>query len=69
MRIQINARNRAFQYDAVAGEKILFAGLRGEIDLPYECGTGTCGTCKATLIDGKIDRLLSKPSPFTRKSR
>ncbi len=55
MRIQINARNRAFQYDAAAGEKILFAGLRSEIDLPYECGTGTCGTCKATLIAGKID--------------
>ncbi len=55
MRIQANARNRAYQFEAQAGEKILYAGLRAEIDLPYECGTGTCGTCKAKLIEGKID--------------
>ena len=55
MRTQINARNRAYQYESGEGEKILFAGLGEGIDLPYECGTGTCGTCKAKLIDGKID--------------
>lgn len=55
MRIQINARNRAYHYEAGTGEKILLAGLREGIDLPYECGTGTCGTCKAKLIDGKIE--------------
>lgn len=54
MRIQLNARNRAYQYESRAAEKILFAGLRQGIDLPYECGTGTCGTCKAKLVDGKI---------------
>ena len=37
------------------GEKILFAGLRARVDLPYECGTGTCGTCKARLVDGRLD--------------
>jgi len=54
MRIQVNARNRAYQFEAAPGEKILYAGLRAETDLPYECGTGTCGTCKAKLVDGKI---------------
>ena len=55
MRIQINARNRAYQFEAGGTEKVLFAGLREGVDLPYECGTGTCGTCKARLIDGRID--------------
>ncbi len=55
MRVQVNARNRAFQFDAGAGEKVLFAGLRAKIGLPYECATGTCGTCKARLINGRID--------------
>ena len=55
MRTQINARNRAYQFDTAHGEKILFAGLRQGIDLPYECASGTCGTCKAKLIEGKID--------------
>lgn len=54
MRIQVKARNRAYQFEATPGEKVLYAGLRAETDLPYECGTGTCGTCKAKLVDGRI---------------
>jgi toluene monooxygenase electron transfer component len=55
MRVQLNARNRAFHFEADGGEKILYAGLRAQAGLPYECATGTCGTCKAKLIDGRID--------------
>ncbi len=54
MKIQINARNRAHFFDAATDEKILFGGLSQAVDLPYECGSGTCGTCKATLISGDI---------------
>jgi toluene monooxygenase electron transfer component len=55
MRVQVNARNRAFHFEADKGEKILYAGLRAQAGLPYECATGTCGTCKAKLVDGAID--------------
>ena len=55
MRVQVNARNRAYEFDAEPGEKILFAGLRANIDLPYECATGTCGTCKARLVEGSTE--------------
>ncbi|MGN2390300.1 2Fe-2S iron-sulfur cluster-binding protein [Pelomicrobium sp. G1] len=54
MKVQVNARNRAYQFECAPGEKILFAGLRNAVDLPYECGSGTCGTCKAKLIEGEI---------------
>lgn len=54
MKIQVNARNRAHYFDAKAGEKILYRGLSQAVDLPYECGSGTCGTCKARLISGEI---------------
>src|SRR5262249_1180687 len=37
------------------GEKILHAGLRCGVALPYECGSGTCGTCKARLVEGDLD--------------
>lgn len=57
MKIQINARNRAYQFNAAAGEKILYAGLAHGINLPYECGSGTCGTCKARLVAGDIEDL------------
>lgn len=57
MRIQVRARNRAYEFEAAEGEKILFAGLREGVDLPYECATGTCGTCKARLVDGRVEDL------------
>lgn len=54
MRIQVNARNRGYEFDAMPGEKVLYAGLRAGVDLPYECATGTCGTCKAKAVSGKV---------------
>jgi toluene monooxygenase electron transfer component len=62
MRIQVNARNRGYEFDALPGERVLYAGLRAGIDLPYECATGTCGTCKAKLLSGRLhDRWPGAP--------
>ena len=55
MRIQVNARNRGYEFEALPGEHVLYAGLRAGIDLPYECATGTCGTCNAKLLSGRVD--------------
>jgi len=55
VKILLSARNQAYAFDCEPGEKILHAGLRSGIALPYECGTGTCGTCKAKLIRGDVD--------------
>ena len=55
MRVQINARNRGYEFEALPGERVLHAGLRAGIALPYECATGTCGTCKATLVGGTVN--------------
>ena len=60
MKIQVNARNRAYHFEAGSDENILHAGLRNGIDLPYECSTGTCGTCKAKLIEGEIHDTWSE---------
>jgi len=54
VRIQVNARNRGYDFEALPGEHVLYAGLRAGIDLPYECATGTCGTCKAKLLAGRV---------------
>jgi toluene monooxygenase electron transfer component len=54
VRIQVNARNRGYDFEALPGEKVLYAGLRAGIDLPYECATGTCGTCKAKVVSGRV---------------
>lgn len=57
MKIQVNARNRAYEFEAALGERLLYAGLADGIHLPYECGTGTCGTCKARLTAGDVEDL------------
>lgn len=55
MRITVKARSGAGEFECEPGEKILHAGLRSGFELPYECGTGTCGTCKATLVSGRVE--------------
>ena len=55
MRITVKARNGAGEFECEPGEKILHAGLRSGFELPYECGTGTCGTCKAGLVSGRVE--------------
>lgn len=57
MKIQVNARNRAYQFNVAEGQRILYGGLADGIHLPYECGSGTCGTCKARVTAGQIDDL------------
>lgn len=38
--------------DMADHETILQAARRAGVALPYECGWGSCGTCKVTLVAG-----------------
>ena len=53
MKVVVTARNGTRDFECEPGEKILHAGLRSGVELPYECATGTCGTCKARLVSGQ----------------
>ncbi|AEC20999.1 CDP-6-deoxy-delta-3,4-glucoseen reductase [Pusillimonas sp. T7-7] len=39
------------------GESVLYAALRQGVNVPYECATGTCGSCRAQLVSGEIQAL------------
>src|SRR5262249_44322469 len=52
LKIVVSAKNGSRDFECDPGEKILHAGLRRGVELPYECATGTCGTCKAKLVSG-----------------
>lgn len=39
------------------GERILAAARRAGVWLPFECGWGSCGTCKITLQEGEVELL------------
>lgn len=53
VRIRVTGKGESCEFDCAPQERILHAGLRSGIELPYECASGTCGTCKATLIEGE----------------
>lgn len=60
MRIIIRSKDGTHTIDCEAGERVLYAGLRNGVPLPYECGTGTCGTCKGRLIEGEIQEMWAE---------
>lgn len=59
MKISVSGRGGSAQFDCAPGEKILHAALRAAVELPYECATGTCGTCKAKLVSGRTESRWS----------
>ena len=52
--VTLDGRATTFEL-ARRGEPILDAVLRVRQDAPYACKGGVCGTCRARLLDGKID--------------
>lgn len=60
MKIVVSARNGTREFECESGEKILHAALRSGVELPYECATGTCGTCTARLTRGRVESHWSE---------
>jgi NAD(P)H-flavin reductase len=54
MAITVHPGNKTVS--ARPGETLLDAGLRAGVALPFECRSGGCGVCKATLLAGDVDR-------------
>ena len=55
MAITIRSREGATEIEPGPGENLLYAGLRAGLPLPYECATGTCGTCKGRVRSGTVE--------------
>lgn len=54
MTIVLRSREGADEIHSERGENLLYAGLRAGLPLAYECATGTCGTCRARLKQGRV---------------
>jgi len=42
-------------FNCEENESVLDAALRSGINLSYHCTTGSCGECKAKLLEGRVD--------------
>jgi toluene monooxygenase electron transfer component len=53
--VTVQTPTGAFAFPCENGEALLHAGLRSGVSLPYECATGTCGSCRGRLMTGEVD--------------
>jgi len=44
-------------YRCAADDTLLRAGLRAGLGFPYECNSGSCGTCKVELVEGRLNSM------------
>ena len=56
--VTVGGRSTRFEL-AADGENILDAALNSGADLPFSCKGGVCATCKARLIEGRVDMDLN----------
>lgn len=62
MTVQVRITDRSGReetFGADPGRSLLHTGLASGCGLPYECASGTCGSCKAMLVSGDISELWS----------
>ena len=48
-----------FELPVAEGEAIIDASIRAGRSLPYSCKGGMCCTCRARLVEGKVDMLVN----------
>jgi ring-1,2-phenylacetyl-CoA epoxidase subunit PaaE len=59
-KVSIKVDDRTFVIDlAYDGDNILDAALKNGADLPFACKGGVCCTCRAKVVEGKVDMLVN----------
>ncbi len=60
-RVEVRPSGREFFVEG--HDSILQSGLKAGLQLSYGCGNGTCGLCRARVVDGEVQRI--RPHDFT----
>lgn len=56
-------------FDVGAQDTVVRAALRAGIGFPYECNSGSCGTCKFTLLEGEVEDLQPDSPALSERDR
>ncbi|MGH8283717.1 MAG: CDP-6-deoxy-delta-3,4-glucoseen reductase [Gammaproteobacteria bacterium] len=54
MSIQVTLKSGGRKFGVNAGEPVLQAARRQDVHLSHDCGSGSCGACRARLISGQV---------------
>lgn len=52
--VEVQSKAGLIAFACGKDESLLLAGLRQGLTLPYECASGTCGSCRARLDSGEV---------------
>ncbi|WP_269411315.1 2Fe-2S iron-sulfur cluster binding domain-containing protein [Lentibacillus daqui] len=63
----VTVQNTDVSFEVQDGETILTAARKQGVWPQFECGWGSCGTCKATLVDGQVKNLLPDAPALTKR--
>ena len=53
----VRLKNHDRNYECSSNDSVLEGGLRHGLAMHYECSNGTCGACKAKLVNGEINQI------------
>jgi len=56
-------------FEVQEGESVLTAALRQDLVLPYGCRNGACGSCKARIVEGRVDYGVYQAKTLTEEER
>ncbi|HSW19281.1 MAG TPA: 2Fe-2S iron-sulfur cluster-binding protein [Ramlibacter sp.] len=66
-RVRLEPDGRSFA--CAPGQTLLAAALTAGIDLPYECASGSCGTCRGQLAAGEVSSLWPDAPGLSERDR
>lgn len=69
MKITVDTKGGEFSFDCAPTQRILHAALSHGLTVPYECATGTCGTCRGRLVQGAVHVEWEEAPGFARLKR
>ncbi|WP_329742327.1 2Fe-2S iron-sulfur cluster-binding protein [Dyella sp. A6] len=58
----VTLKRSGHRFEVAPGETVLEAAQRAGIALPYSCRAGACGSCKATLLEGRCTYPRNPPA-------
>ena len=59
MGFRVTLKPSGHSFEAPEGRNVLQSALEAGFNLPYSCRAGGCSTCKARILEGKVDHALS----------
>lgn len=65
----VTVRPSGREFFAQGQDTLLAAGLKAGLALAYGCGNGTCGLCKARVLDGEVRQVRHHDYPLSLAER